>query len=101
MNEIEIRELEQFWEPDEGVFWKLREGTLDLEGLEKVAQRLDKVQITEDCELPRRFVSLVWFIPIFFEWQRDRLSERGGDMKEFANLQNRLTGAVQRVLGVP
>jgi len=101
MNEQIIAELERFWEPDEGVFWRLRQGVLDPQGLEKVAVLLESIKVTEESLLPRRFVALVWFIPIFLEWQRDRVKERGGDMHEFATRQNRLSGAVQRLLGVP
>lgn len=96
-----VEELERFWEPDDGVFWRLRQGNLDPQGLESVAARLESIEVAEDTQLPRRFVSLVWFIPIFMEWQRDRVREQGGDMQEFAKLQNRLTGVVQRLLGVP
>ena len=96
-----IEELERFWDPDGGVFSKLREGVLDAGGLEKVASRLEAIEVPEDADLPRRFVSLIWFIPIFFEWQRERVQEQGGDMQDFARLQNRLTGVVQGLLGVP
>ncbi|HSN99785.1 MAG TPA: hypothetical protein VLS89_15925 [Candidatus Nanopelagicales bacterium] len=101
MNDRVVEELERYWEPDEGVFWRLREGVLDPRGLEEVAARLDSIEVSEDALLPRRFVSLVWFIPLFVGWQRDRVRERGGDMQEFAKQQNRLEGAVQRLLGVP
>jgi hypothetical protein len=98
---LSIEELERFWDPDGGVFARLREGVLDGGGLESVASRLEAIEVSEDADFPRRFVSLVWFIPIFFEWQRERVQEQGGDMRDFARLQNRLTGAVQRLLGVP
>jgi hypothetical protein len=96
-----IEQLECFWEPDDGVFWKLRQGILDSAGLQEVAERLERVAVTEESQFPRRFVSLVWFIPIFFEWQEERVQERGGDMGEFATWRNRLVAAVQAVLGVP
>jgi hypothetical protein len=101
MDQDLIAELERYWEPDDGVFWKLRAGVLDTAGLEEVAKRLEGLTVSEEGELPRRFVSLVWFIPIFFEWQRERVQERGGNMKDFAVWQERLNGAVQEVLGVP
>jgi hypothetical protein len=96
-----IEELEKSWDPDDGVFARLREGVLDTDGLENVANRLEAIKVPENSDLPRRFVSLVWFIPIFFEWQRERVREQGGDMEDFARLQNRLTGVVQGLLGVP
>jgi hypothetical protein len=96
-----VAAIEAAWEPDTGPLWKLRQGEVDMEQIDALLRVLDTIQVHDDDPLPRRFVSLVWYLPIFFEWQRDRVAERGSDMQVFQALSNRVVAAVQRVLGVP
>lgn len=93
--------IEAAWEPDDGAMWKLRQGYVDAQEIEALLRLLESIEVAEDDMLPRRFVSFVWYLPIFFEWQRERVAERGGDMKAFQVLSNRVVAVVQRVLGVP
>lgn len=93
--------IEAVWEPDDGAMWKLRQGDVDAHGIEALLRILERMEVAENDMLPRRLVSFVWYLPIFFEWQRERVAERGADMKAFQVLSNRVVAAVQRVLGVP
>jgi hypothetical protein len=97
----EIAAIEAAWEPDEGAMWKLRQGEVDASQIESLLRVLEGIQVAEDDQLPRRFVSFVWYLPIFFEWQRERVAERGADIRAFQVLANRAVAVVQRLLGVP
>ena len=48
-----------------------------------------------------RLVSLLWFIPILIEWNRERVRGNGGDVKEFDDSANKLFSELERILGVP
>ena len=39
--------------------------------------------IPEDAHPPRRVVSLLWYIPLFMQWQVDRVRENGGDVPAY------------------
>ena len=93
--------IEAAWEPEDGAMWKLRQGDIDVPQIESLLLLLERIRPAEDDLLPRRFVSLVWYLPIFFEWQRERVAERGGDIKAYQVLSNRVVAIVQQVLGVP
>ena|ERR1700722_14308309 len=96
-----ISAIEAAWEPDDGPLWKLRQGEVDVEKIDALLRLLDDIKITDDDVLPRRFVSLVWYLPIFFEWQRERVAAEGGDVRIFQTMSNRVVAVVQRLLGVP
>ena len=97
----EIAAIEAAWEPESGVLWKLRQGEVRANEIEALLRILDGIRFADNELLPRRFVSFVWYLPIFFEWQRKRVADRGGDMQAYQVLSNRVVAAVQGVLGVP
>jgi hypothetical protein len=100
LSNADLAAIEAAWEPD-GVMWKLRQGEVDTAKIEALLCLLEAIQVGEDDLLPRRFVSFVWYLPIFFEWQRERVAERGADIQAYQVLSNRAVAAVQRLLGVP
>jgi len=97
----DLAAIEAAWEPDDGAMWKLRQGNVDAQQIDALLTALEAIEISEHDALPRRFVSLIWYLPIFFEWQRERVAENAGDMHAFHVLSNRVVAVVQRLLGVP
>jgi hypothetical protein len=95
-----IEKLDQEWDVDEGFFGKLRSGLFDKEGLQRVIQILESVDISGE-QLPKRFVALTWFIPTFMSWQCDRIIENGGDAPELDVATQTIIELLYRVLGVP
>lgn len=51
--------------------------------------------------IPRRAVSLLWFIPVFMEWQTERVRACGGDTRAYARAVSEATNEIERLLGVP
>lgn len=98
-----IQQLEKEWELNTGFFGRLRYGSFDPAGLERVIRILEAItDETKDAKLlDRRLVELLWFVPRFMSWQRERVQEQGGDVQELDNATDALEALLQRILGVP
>jgi hypothetical protein len=96
-----ISQLEKEWELETGFLGQLRMGVFDPAGLERLEQILQSIEIDEQALLPRRFVSLTWYIPLFMDWQREWFEERGGDEGQLGPASGKILGLVQEILGVP
>jgi hypothetical protein len=99
--EKELRALESLWLPDTGFFWRVRQGHFDPTEFEHALRTVKAISIREDSDLPRRIVSLLWYIPLFMHWQTERVRERGGDSAAFERAATAMTTEVERLLGVP
>lgn len=93
--------IERFWELPEGYFYRLRMGDYDPNGAVLVEETLNSIEVSEDGDLPRRLVSLIWMIPVFMGWQAERVQERGGDVEALEKDITRLSNVLHQVLGVP
>jgi hypothetical protein len=96
-----IREMETHWDLPDGFFYRLRQGDYDPHGAKKVEQTLKSFVVNDETLLPRRLVSLTWWIPLFMEWQRDRVKDAGGDNAALDGDIMRLRSMLDSVLGVP
>jgi hypothetical protein len=96
-----IANVESEWAPETGFFWHLRQGTFEPEVLHRALTAVASVPTPIDQHIPVRLVSVLWYIPIFMEWQTHRLRERGADMTEYAVATNKFIAEVERILGVP
>jgi hypothetical protein len=97
----EIDVLEWEWSPDDGFFWRIRQGRFDVAEFQRALQKVSRISIPEDAELPRRIVSLLWYIPLFMQWQVERVRETGGDIAAYAKAITAMTNEIERLLGVP
>ena len=79
----------------------IRQGTFDKSHFNRALSQIASVPTPNGEPLPARLVSLLWYVPIFMEWNRDRVKENSGDMKEFQLCQTKLTNEIERILGVP
>jgi hypothetical protein len=94
-----VKDLEAEWELETGFLGRLRQGTLDRDGARRLLELLDALP-TDGSDLPHRVVALVWMIPVFLLWQRERLAG-DADAREIEDLCNRCVDRLQRVLGAP
>ena len=99
--EPEIEMLESEWSPDEGFFWRIRQGRFHPADFQRALQKIKSISIAGDVELPRRIVSLLWYVPLFMEWQTKRVTENGGDAATYTNAITAMTNEIERLLGVP
>lgn len=96
-----IKSIESEWEPEEGFFWKIRQGIFeDAEG-RRALSKVAAVPTLTDQAIPGRLVSVLWYVPIFMEWQIDRVRENGGNISEYTVAISKFTNEIERILGVP
>ncbi|MCX5747315.1 MAG: hypothetical protein NT062_33020 [Proteobacteria bacterium] len=96
-----IETLEAEWSPDGGFFWELREGRFAASGFERALAKLRAITIEEEAVLPRRLVSLLWYIPLFMQWQVERMREGNGDLTAYTHAATLMENEIARLLGVP
>ncbi|MCK4636114.1 MAG: hypothetical protein KAT32_04590 [Candidatus Moranbacteria bacterium] len=91
--------IEKEWELS-GFFGRLRGGVFDNDRLNKLIQLLEDVELDLNDKIDRRFVSLIWYIPLFIGWQIERIE----DEKEIDLLKkgrNKIEGLLEEILGIP
>jgi hypothetical protein len=96
-----IASIEVEWAPDTGFFWNIRQGSFRKEEFDRVLAKFAAVPSFSEKPIPGRLVSVVWYVPIFMEWQANRVRERGGDLPAYTTAMTKLTNEVERILGVP
>ncbi|HKA06494.1 MAG TPA: hypothetical protein VKD71_04500 [Gemmataceae bacterium] len=98
---VVISKLEREWDIDEGFLGLLRNGKFDAAKLERLIATLKQIRSRDGDAIGCRLVSLLWYMPIFMEWQRERVHEAGGDLKKLDRASDRVLGQMERILGVP
>lgn len=73
-----ISKLEQEWDRSSGFLGLLRTGVFDRPSFNRLVQTLQSVELEDQMVLNRRFVSLVWCIPLFILGQKEYIEEKGG-----------------------
>jgi hypothetical protein len=96
-----IENLEREWDFDTGFFGLLRQGKFDAAGLNRLVDTLSVISFLDHELINRRAVSLLWYIPLFMRWQRERVEKNGGDVAELEKATNRVQALVETILGVP
>ena len=73
-----IQKLEQEWDRSSGFLGLLRTGYFDRSAFNQLVQTLQSVELEDQTVLNRRFVSLIWCIPLFILGQKEYVEEKGG-----------------------
>lgn len=96
-----IKVLEEAW--DEGFFYHLRSGSFDKYEYEKLKICFENFSMEEyEKDSPdKKLVSLLWFIPLFIEWQKERLIENGVDPRTIEDMSSLFFNQCERILGMP
>ncbi len=94
-----VKQLEQDW--DHGFFYKLRQGYYDPSEGEVLISKYKKLLNFDEPAFPRRVVSLTWYIPLFLEWQLERVESMGGDLEAYEKFRNTMLSLLEEVFGVP
>ena len=97
----EIEKLDLSWDYDEGFFGKLRQGIIDKNLYREFISLLTAISFEEDELIPRRIVSLLWYIPLFMEWQKERVILNKFDLTEYNTLKTQIENELERILGIP
>ena len=99
--EKEIEALESEWSAEDGFFWRIRQGQFIPSDFERALKKVSTIAISDDADVPRRVVSLLWYIPLFMQWQVERVQENKGDIEAYALAITAMTNQIERLLGVP
>lgn len=93
--------LDLAWDDERGVLGKLRAGVYDPGSAADYLAFISEIEIEEGERLHADFVRLLWFAPLFSEWQIERAVERGASENEVTSFANKLRERVMEILGVP
>jgi hypothetical protein len=96
-----IKSLENEWSKEGGFLGLLREGTFSEDALLRLLQLLDRIDFGGQEVIERRLVSLMWYIPRFMEWQKERLEENGISSERVDAAITEVENRLEEILGVP
>jgi hypothetical protein len=93
--------LDLAWDQDEGFLGMLRSGRFSEVAGERYLALLRSIEIGEGEQLNPDFVRLVWFAPIFIEWQVERAVECGADKAQVERISDAVRERLMELLGTP
>lgn len=95
-----IQQFETEWDTN-GFFDRVRNGEYDQQRAQEILEILRTISIGEDELLPKRLVSLLWYLPSFLGWQSERVAKRNGDMVAYQKFVTEIFNTLEEILGVP
>jgi hypothetical protein len=96
-----IERLEREWDQPAGFFARLRMGDFDVQQAQAVAAVISSLELEEETLLSKRLVSLLWYLPLFGQWQTERVAECGGNLQQYRSFVTKVTNILEQKLGVP
>jgi hypothetical protein len=96
-----IDRLSSEWDRPSGFFALLRSGDYQAERADSLLEYISSLGCFDEELMDIQLVRLLWYSPIFVSWQRERVSESGGDVKGLAGFEVRLCNLLESLLGVP
>ena len=92
--------LEREWDCD-GFLDHVRRGVFERHEGEEFLALIKAINIDDEALVPKRMLSLVWYLPSFMEWQRERVQEVCGRKAEYDRFLTEVQNAMEDVFGVP
>src|SRR4051794_28458589 len=96
-----ISQLELEWDRSSGFLGLLRTGVFDRAALDRLIQTLQSVELEGCLVLDRRFVALVWCIPLFILGQKEYIEERSGMGRDVDEAYVTILHLLDDILGRP
>nr|WSZ95359.1 hypothetical protein OH820_06570 [Streptomyces sp. NBC_00857] len=92
--------LDEAWDEESGFLGKLRSGKFDPDAGEAYVALLSRIPpIGETVEA--RLVQLIWFAPMFIEWQLGRAAKSEDELRQLTRIATQVHEAVSNILGIP
>lgn len=95
-----IQKLELNWDSN-GFLDSVRRGNFDSIAGQAFLDLLKGISIPDDELVPKRLLSLLWYLPSFLEWQKERIEEVSGRQTEYGHFVTEVQNVLEAVLGVP
>ena len=99
-NDEVLQFLDNAWDRD-GFLGEVRTGHFSKEKGDAFLKALGKINIAEELDVPKRLLVLIWYLPSFLEWQKERISEKQGDTRAYEMFVTEVHNVLERVIGVP
>ena len=96
-----IPKLELEWDIDEGFLGSLRQRVVDVSRRDRFLDLLGSIELAGDKMIPRRFLELIWYIPIFLEWQEESCVERGYPRDDYRRMKSSIIARLEETIGYP
>lgn len=102
MDRLTINKLEEAWS-EKGALGLLRRGKFDKESCEGFLKFLDALEFEHSNCINRRTVALMWYIPTFLEWQKERVLKVSGleIAQDYTRYANQMMAVLETKLGTP
>jgi hypothetical protein len=94
-----VSDLEAEYDQEYGFLGLLRGGHFDTRARDRFLSLLESIDVSDSVRLERRLVSLLWYLPLFLQWQERRLDDK--ERMAVHEVINRVTSQLERILGVP
>lgn len=95
-----VDRLDEEWDRD-GFLGKLRQGKFNPKEGDEFLDLLKQIDLSELNSVPKRFLSLIWYLPIFLTWQVDRVKGVSLNGEKYERFITEVQNALERSLGVP
>ncbi len=96
-----IQNLETQWDCD-GFLDGIRRGRFEIDDADAFLYLLKNISIGEDERVPKRLMSLLWYLPLFLEWQKERVAvNSAGEVRAYERFVTEVQNVLEEVLGVP
>jgi hypothetical protein len=99
INQI-IEAIEKQWDTD-GTLGKIRTGEFNNEAGKILINLLEQINIDDESEIPKRLLTLLWYMPSFLVWQRERVDEKSNNLSEYDHFVTDVHNVLENALGVP
>lgn len=94
-----IADLEAEYDREGGFLGLLRGGHFDTRARDRFLRLLDSIDLGQTETINRRVVALLWYVPLFLQWQDRRLDDE--ERAALRQVGDRVTNQLERILGVP
>lgn len=94
-----ISDLEAEYDLDDGFLGLLRGGHYDTRARDRFLHLLESIDLGSSEVVNKRLVSLLWYVPLFLQWQDRRLDEE--ERAQLRQVLDQVTNQLERILGVP
>ena len=96
-----LEALDLAWDDERGYLGLLRAGVFSEDLGNQYVELLGQIEIEEGERLHPDFVRLVWFAPLYTEWQQEGFADRGKDSSEMVKIGNLIRERLMEILGIP
>lgn len=96
-----VQALERHWSRPEGFLAKLRDGSYDPAAFKLLESTLKSLDFSKSEVISRRAVALLWYMPLFMTWQRERVATKGGRVEELNAAIAAVENQMEKILGAP